>query len=99
MNKSKNTKLLVCDAYTISTDDNCCLRIVKTGWEDLYCVIVEDAVYGAKMLPTLQTSQEIESQYGHKLPAEALNLNTKVKQVPNDSDLGGAVRSFCNSLN
>lgn len=81
-----NTTLTLCDAYTIATDDDhVAVRIVKTGWPDKYHVIIEDAVYGSKMLSDPLTSEEIEQKYGHKMPDPVLQKlqiqlnNTKAK--------------------
>ena len=94
-------KLLVCDAYTYCPPDSpeVALRIVETGWKDLYHVIIEDAVYGSKVLPDPLHASDIEAKYGIKLPTESLKLNKLVKTVGNDMDLGGQVRSFVTSLN
>ena len=94
-------KLFVCDAYTYCPPDNSevALRIVKTGWKDLYHVIIEDAVFGSKVLPDPLHATEIESKYGVKIPTEPLKLNKLVKTVGNDTDLGGMVRSFIINLN
>lgn len=93
-----NTQLTLCDAYTIAADDDhCALRIVKTGWKDKYHVIIEDAVYGSKMLSDPLTAEEIELKYGHKLP-EPMDIHRKIKNTPNDYDLGEAFRSLALSL-
>jgi hypothetical protein len=94
-------KLFVCDAYTYCPPDNSeiALRIVKTGWKDLYHVIIEDAVYGSKMLPDPLYATEIEKRYKVKLPTESLKLGELVKDVDNDTVLGGVVRSFVTNLN
>jgi hypothetical protein len=94
-------ELFVCDAYTYCPPDNSevALRIVKTGWKDLYHVIIEDAVYGSKVLPDPLHASDIETKYGIKLPTEPLKLSKLVKTVGNDMDLGGQVRSFVISLN
>jgi hypothetical protein len=94
-------KLFVCDAYTYCPPDNSevTLRIVKTGWKDLYHVIIEDAVFGSKTLPDPLHAAEIETKYGIKLPTESLKLSKLVETTGNDTDLGGMVRSFMINLN
>lgn len=94
-------KLFVCDAYTYYPPDNSevALRIVKTGWKDLYHVIIEDAVFGSKTLPDPLHASDIEAKYGIKLPTESLKLNKLVETAGNDTDLGVKVRSFIINLN
>ena len=77
--------------------DHWAIRIVKTGWKDKYHVIIEDAIYGSKMLPDPLTAEEIELKYSHKLP-DPLNIHHKIKNIPNDYDLGSELRSFAVEL-
>jgi len=93
--------LFVCDAYTYCPPNSSeiALRIVKTGWKDLYYVIIEDAVYGSKMLPDPLHATNIEERYSIKLPTESLKLGELVKDIDNDTKLGGVVRSFVTNLN
>ena len=88
--------------YTLSPPDQewASVHFIKSGWEDLYHVIIEDAVYGSKMLANLMTLEDIETKYNVTLPNDGntLRLHRVVTDHPNDANLGAVVRKFTQSI-
>jgi hypothetical protein len=76
-------------------DEPIAIRVIPSGWNDLYHVLIEFGDFEDATYKGLFSSEQIGEEYGINLPkGDSFSLSSLSKRVPNDHDLGKFTRTL-----
>jgi hypothetical protein len=92
MKKLKYKSLADISVVAFTEDEPIAVRIMKSGWEGQFHVIIEFGDFSSSEYRGLMDSSQIKNEFGIRID-EIESLSSYVIRLPNDMELGKKLRS------